>query len=185
LMGKMVNSESTKGFKQHILRKDDDCTIEVYDKEVKFVSPSGTSTTTLSEMTFSDQSYTPRTYDISESNVLENDQQLKRGAYITSPSGLFQLIFQEDSNLVLYTKGGYPMWATATDKKDGTYAIMQADGNLVIYNDQDKAIWGLNNEADHFTFVKNAKLTLQDDGNLVLYKPDGSTAIWATGTNIF
>lgn len=61
---------------------------------------------------------------------------------------------------------------------DGRYtATMQSDGNFVVYRVADSvAIWNtgtVGTGADH--------IVMQDDGNLVLYTPDGR-AVWWTGT---
>lgn len=51
------------------------------------------------------------------------------------------LVMQDDGNLVLFTKGGDPLWSTDTPSTRGDYYLsMQSDGNLVIY--QGKAYAG-------------------------------------------
>lgn len=112
---------------------------------------------------------------------------------------------QNDGNLVAYAAGGIPVWASGTHGKGNksSVLVMQDDGNLVIYKDGDNPIWssGTRNvytqeELQKIT-VKNGEslrvndkrtstngkyyVTLQSDGNVVLYK--GEKALWATGTN--
>ena len=41
---------------------------------------------------------------------------------------------QSDGNLVLFTSGGTPVWATNTNNNNGAYLILQDDGNAVIYD---------------------------------------------------
>ena len=57
----------------------------------------------------------------------------------------YQLIMQNDGNLVLYSindnQESTPVWATGTNGTDASYAVMQTDGNLVLYNPSGKAIW--------------------------------------------
>jgi len=55
-------------------------------------------------------------------------------------------------------------------------AIMQADGNFVLYNFDGKPLWSSKTNGQN-----NAFLTMQDDGNVVIYKPD--VPVWATNTS--
>jgi hypothetical protein len=112
---------------------------------------------------------------------------------------------QNDGNLVAYAAGGVPVWASGTHGKGNksSVLVMQDDGNLVIYKDGDNPIWssGTRNvytqDELEKIIVKNGEslrvndkrtstngkyyVTLQSDGNVVLYK--GEKALWATGTN--
>lgn len=112
---------------------------------------------------------------------------------------------QNDGNLVAYAAGGIPVWASGTHGKGNksSVLVMQDDGNLVIYKDGDNPIWssGTRNvytqDELEKIIVKNGEslrvndkrtstngkyyVTLQSDGNVVLYK--GEKALWATGTN--
>jgi hypothetical protein len=51
---------------------------------------------------------------------------------------------------------------------------MQKDGNLVIYNDSHKSIWASGTMSTGATY-----LALGSDGNLGVYKPDGSP-VWTS-----
>lgn len=54
---------------------------------------------------------------------------------------------------------------------------MQDDGNLVLYLEvSGAATWASNTNGNPGSF-----LVVQDDGNVVIYKPNHP--IWATGTN--
>jgi hypothetical protein len=90
------------------------------------------------------------------------------------------LVFQTDSNLVLYRTTGtspVPVWASNTNGRGGSQVTFQGDGNLVIYTRQGTPIWASNTAGSGAT-----RLTLQSDGNLVIY--DGANrAKWNTGTN--
>lgn len=58
------------------------------------------------------------------------------------------------------------------------FLVVQSDSNLVIYKDAGTAVWssGTNGKG-----TGNKRLTLQGDGNLVLYDED--KALWSTRTN--
>ena len=122
----------------------------------------------------------------------------------TNGKAIEKMIFQNDGNLVLYDYTKKPVWASGTQGK-GHYLYLQNDGNLVVYDYDYKAIWGsgaaekpaLEGTVMHAgTVFPKAKitasanqvyaLTLQEDGNLVLYKyinTSNSKAIWASGTS--
>jgi hypothetical protein len=106
--------------------------------------------------------------------------------------GANDLSMQTDGNLVIYTGTGVPLWASHTA---GTNSLhMQVDGNLVVYNNVGKPLWasGAGNAdqlcsphtrgLDWYIHSPDSqyKLLMQDDGNLVIYGPNGAT--WTTGT---
>jgi len=111
----------------------------------------------------------------------------------------FKLVMQDDGNLVLYQANG-STWATNTcreailgtgkslgsnqslDSTSGVFrAVMQGDGNFVIYKNQGNSqdvIWTSS------TCNKGplpCKLTMQDDGNLVIYNKNNQST-WASNT---
>ena len=60
-------------------------------------------------------------------------QRLEKGQKI-EVAGKGSLFMQPDGNLVLYDAANQPKWATGTNGRAVTHAIMQKDGNLVVYN---------------------------------------------------
>jgi pseudomonalisin len=76
--------------------------------------------------------------------VLYAGQQLNKNDYLST--GNYQLIFQDDGNLVLYGPNQVVEWASNTSSQDGQYAIMQTDGNFVIYDASQppNALWATN-----------------------------------------
>jgi hypothetical protein len=92
---------------------------------------------------------------------------------------------QADGNLVLYN-GAFTvanaLWATGTwtlpPEYRPTHADMQNDGHFVLYNDAMIPGWGSGVWGPQFA---GARLVMQDDGDLVIYLPDG-TKIWHSGT---
>jgi len=71
-----------------------------------------------------------------------NEYTLYLGDSIQSPNKKYDLIFQQDQNLVLYENVGdgkprIPKWATATDNTGANRIVFQGDGNIVAYEGND------------------------------------------------
>merc|ERR1711874_694377 len=116
-----------------------------------------------------------------------------------------QLKLQNDGNLVLYDDS-IALWSTGPNQQacsgvfdslqiggkleEGRwlksengkcYVVMQSDGNFVLYRSHDKtAFWETGTTQPGIRPV----LSLQDDGNLVIYYQDGawSMVAWSSGT---
>ena len=105
--------------------------------------------------------------------TLPSGARLFDGQSLVSPNGRFSLDMQADGNLVLYG-AGLVLWDSGTVHDAPDYAILQGDGNLVIY--QGQALWSSGtDQSTRGVFT----LTVQDDGNVVLYSPAGK-ALWNT-----
>ena len=109
-------------------------------------------------------------------------------------------VMQEDGNLVLHGPQG-TVWASQTGGTPGARLILQDDGNAAIVGKKRAILWTTRTPVwppagrtdvlwplDALAPKERLRspsgqfqLTLQTDGNLVLY--DGQTPIWATGTN--
>ena len=110
------------------------------------------------------------------------------------------LVFQSDGNLVVYKMNGNKysaIWNTGTNGIAMKSCIFQEDGNLVLYDYTGKARWDARTvqynamkkktSGDVFmpTLGKDAWLTLQNDGNLVIYPgkyPSAANPFWNSGT---
>jgi hypothetical protein len=121
------------------------------------------------------------------------------------------LRMQRDGNLVLRRGDGSAAWHSDTHNKDGSRMVVQDDGNLVVYDTRNRPVW---HTGTHQAVVGNAarpswrsdslkagqglrpgesvlskdgqyQLTLQYDGNLVLYHnlKTGKVARWNSGTH--
>jgi hypothetical protein len=88
----------------------------------------------------------------------------------------YNLVFQNDGNLVLYSPNSNPVWATGTEGRAARMSV-QANGNVVLYDFSDRAIWATNTTGN-----PGAVLTLQTDGNLVVYTRERKP-IFVTGTD--
>ncbi|MGW1363076.1 hypothetical protein ACWCQP_37415 [Streptomyces chartreusis] len=102
---------------------------------------------------------------------------LTSNSSIRSPSGRYRLIYQDDTNLVLYRDPDLvALWDTRPQPGGTGVCIMQGDGNLVVYNAGAGPVWSSGTDGN-----PGSRLVLQDDGNLVIYRSDGAP-IWASNT---
>jgi hypothetical protein len=109
-------------------------------------------------------------------STLPSGATLFDGQSLVSPNGKFTLDMQGDGNLVLYG-AGLVLWDSGTVHDAGDYATMQSDGNFVIYK-AGAAIWSsVTDQTARGVYT----LTVQDDGNVVIYSPSGK-ALWNTYT---
>lgn len=112
------------------------------------------------------------------SDHLFEGEKLSKGESITSLNGQYELVLQQDGNLVLYKHIGnaiQALWASNTAGKAANVCVMQSDGNLVVYG-YPNPLWN-----SHTDGHPGAFLVVQDDGNLVIYQYE--KPIWYTGTH--
>lgn len=98
------------------------------------------------------------------------------GNILRSENGIYTLKFEVNGNLVLYSNGNQPIWASQTQGKSSRKLRFQDDGNFVIYDSGDNPIWSTNTNKKNGSYI-----TLQNDGNLVIYTYQNQP-IWATDT---
>ncbi|KAF4343782.1 mannose-specific lectin [Fusarium beomiforme] len=113
--------------------------------------------------------------------TLDNGNWLMVGMSIFSKDRSVELRMQDDGKLAIYYNNRCAWQSSDQQNWDAKGAIMQGDGNFCIYDKHGKAIWHTNTAkptGDDKTFV-----AVQDDGNLVLYKDNGSNPIWASKSN--
>ncbi|NEQ66367.1 MAG: AAA family ATPase [Symploca sp. SIO2D2] len=104
---------------------------------------------------------------------------------ITSPNRCFNLVLQEDGNLVLYNnKIRKSIWASNTDGKPVRYALFSKEGYLALYGYGDGEIVWQRPSLNEDTNNEESRLVIQDDGNVVIYKSRlNNQVIWATNTS--
>lgn len=121
--------------------------------------------------------FTESSSQSASADTLPSGASLAPNEHINSQSGRFQLILQDDGNLVLYDlPSGSALWASGTNGQSVATCIMQTDGNLVLYSPSGAAVWASNTYGN-----SGAYLVVQNDGNVVIYTPSGA-AVWATNT---
>jgi hypothetical protein len=110
-------------------------------------------------------------------DTLNQNQQLTTGQRLSSNNGRVELIMQGDGNLVIYRRVfGHPLWASNTNGRPATHAIMQTDGNFVVYAANNMPFWATGTDGH-----PGSRVVLQDDGNLVVYNP-ANQPLWASNT---
>ncbi len=111
-------------------------------------------------------------------DTLQQGESLRPGQKLVSQNKQFELVMQEDGNLVLYkvwegTREA--VWDSKTRGHPGSYCILQQDdGHFVIYNKKERVIWA-NRE------FGGRRLVVQNDGNVVIYNSKDQK-IWDTRT---
>ncbi|NMO04792.1 LysM peptidoglycan-binding domain-containing protein [Gordonia sp. TBRC 11910] len=107
-------------------------------------------------------------------DTLNVGDRLGTGQSLTSTNDAYQLILQDDGNLVLIDQGN-PVWSTKTNGSGVVRATLQEDGNFVLYNGADEGIWSTKTDGN-----TGVRLVLQNDRNVVVYA--GDAALWASDT---
>jgi hypothetical protein len=112
-------------------------------------------------------------------SILQAGQTLGVNNYLLSRSGAYQLVQQNDGNLVLYTPSGYSWTNTYGYGNPGATTTLTWDGNLVS-SINGVVLWQSNTPGHG---GEGPYLHLQNDGNLVLYRGN-DTPYWSTQTGI-
>lgn len=105
--------------------------------------------------------------------VVPSGTLLSRGQAVLSSDNRYLLVFQSDSNLVLYDQSWMPTWNTLTQGSGATAMVMQTDGNLVLYTQNGVPVWSTNTHGK-----PGSRLLVQTDGNVVVYTP-ADVPVWA------
>lgn len=111
-------------------------------------------------------------------NTLSAGNTLAAGAKLVSSNGWYQLIMQNDGNLVIYDKAGNARWSSKTPIGAAARLIMQNDGNAVVYRNSNNAVLWSSGTANS----GGNRITMQNDGNLVIYTA-ANAAVWASASN--
>ena len=118
--------------------------------------------------------------DTAQCGILPSGGSMNRGDNIASCNGQYSLNMQWDGNLVVYGPSG-PLWSSWFAKQgvvapagygvtQGQVAVMQTDGNF--------AVWGSPDWSSETYGYSGAYLSMQDDGNLVIYR--NGAPLWSS-----
>ena len=100
---------------------------------------------------------------------------LRKGKYLKSNNGKYQLFLRENGNLVL-TCNGRPLWSSNTVNNNVDYLYLNKDSSsLILIGKDGRSVWKAK------TWGEATRMVLQDDGDLVLYSRCNTT-VWNTGT---
>ncbi|MCC9310810.1 hypothetical protein LN042_27700 [Kitasatospora sp. RB6PN24] len=112
------------------------------------------------------------------SSRLQPGFQMGNGSW--AESGSVWLVQQNDGNLVLYRKrDGAALWSTNTWGHPGAHTDVTSAGRLEVAQNGSQ-VW-----AEGAPPVPGSYLQVQDDANVVLYRPNATSsadALWSTGT---
>jgi pimeloyl-ACP methyl ester carboxylesterase len=103
-------------------------------------------------------------------------QRLLPDRELASPSGIYVLRYQSDGNLVIYQRGGGPVWSASTAGQPAGHVEMHGDGNLVMYNAFSQPVW-----ASGTWGFPGAYASILDDGHLVVVDTSGVPIWWSGG----
>jgi hypothetical protein len=108
----------------------------------------------------------PPTGPAAHGDSMQPSEVLNPGQGISSANGHYTFVYQSDGNLVLYVDHpSRPIWASGTNGKSAGTCIMQNDGNLVNIDAFGHPIWSSD------THDPGSRLVVQDDGDVVVYRP--------------
>ena len=98
---------------------------------------------------------------------------------LISASGMYRLTMRPNGNLELdVVENGRYVWSSRTGGHPGAWAMLQRDGDLVVY-DTDGTVLMHTDSGGHADGTYS--LTVQGDGNVVIFTPGGSP-LWSSHT---
>lgn len=114
--------------------------------------------------------------DFAQGHEMRVGQTLRRQS-LTSPSGRYAFVHQDDGNLVLYDNAGLnARWASATDGSGARLCTVRPVEGLVLLGHDGRRLWSSGTSGG-----TAARLVVRDDGEVVLEDFAG-TAVWSSGT---
>jgi hypothetical protein len=130
--------------------------------------------------------YTP--FQASDSSVLPPNQTMSAGQFLQSENGRFRLMLQSDGNLVLkdgeaiiwIADANQPYSATLHPKKMREPLQFVISNSGFLYDPSRRRLWiaESTHSADKSLWY-NTYMTVQDDGNLVIYDQRTGSLRWA------
>jgi hypothetical protein len=105
----------------------------------------------------------------SAAQVLTAETQLEKGQFLSTRSGLFSLVVQDDGNVVQYfttRRGTRPSQFSTNTRKSGDHLRMQMDGNLALY--KSNGTWAWTSGTGGHPYDYGYKLVLYETGRLAI-----------------
>ncbi len=139
--------------------------------------------------------YVSGTHIVGDINYNLNKQPIwSAGTYGTGSDD--HLVMQTDGNLVVYTSSGQPVWNSGTYGTGNlNHLSLQSNGDLSIVASSSHLVWTNNiHDVSSTLFAgetllagqsienSNYRLTMQTDGNLVVYRNANGASAWSSGT---
>eukprot|EP01015_Nassula_variabilis_P032726 TRINITY_DN76_c0_g1_i5.p1 TRINITY_DN76_c0_g1~~TRINITY_DN76_c0_g1_i5.p1 ORF type:complete len:335 (+),score=89.57 TRINITY_DN76_c0_g1_i5:66-1070(+) len=114
-------------------------------------------------------------------DTLKKGSSLNAGEYLQSTNGGYYAVLQTDGNFVLYISSAFAPYNALFNTK--THDQGKQPHRLTLQNDGNLVLYDIDNKPLWASNTFNGhRLTIQDDGNLVLYAEDGQVA-WASNTD--
>lgn len=111
---------------------------------------------------------------------LSTGERLETGRSLYSPNGRHRLQMAPDGNVIEWGDGILAMWKTDTERTGNeNYLTLKPSGELVVCKGDGTEVKVVPGTEE----CGGTKLALQDDAQLVLLRPDNTTA-WRTGLGI-
>lgn len=107
---------------------------------------------------------------------LTTGSSLEKGQSVCAANRVFNLIMEDEGNLVVYRNSNHErIWDAGAHQRGGVKVDMQDDGNLVIYTKDNQAPWSSN------TYSSGpAYLELSDDGVVFVKRLTDSKTLWSS-----
>ena len=113
---------------------------------------------------------------LADGNSLGSGGSLGPGGSVTSPSGSFTLIYQNDGNLVVYRADGTPIWWTSTDGTNPGAVTVTPDGGVILSDASGSVLWSAGTDGH-----PGDALVMQDSGALQVVDVNGAV-LWDSGS---
>src|SRR5215217_1216884 len=103
---------------------------------------------------------------------------LDPGKRLWSWNKKYYLVYQSDGNLEFYSDTpNRPIWTSETKGQPVGFCTINEYGHLVIYGPNGQTIRAFGGDLGDGVINDNGRLVVQDDGKVVIYRPDGR-AVW-------
>lgn len=99
--------------------------------------------------------------------------EMSKSEMLISKTGKYRMRVQQDGNMVIYTQGGKAVWSAKPYNSTAYSLVVASYGDVYLDTTNYEPSWSTNTSYKPLV----DRLTLQDDGNLVLYNEKGQ-GVW-------